>query len=142
MYKRQAQDSVLSDIGDIFDEVDSEGVRAALNDVVKQLNNMAKPDGANQGASDTLVRSAMEVLLTIIHEKASDLKNVQTELIDKLQTTDIENINSYLDSISKLNESIKNSQILGSPALELQDQRNQLIDELATYLPILSLIHI
>ncbi len=131
-----AQDSVLSDIGDIFDEVDSEGVRAALNDVVKQLNNMAKPDGANQGASDTLVRSAMEVLLTIIHEKASDLKNVQTELIDKLQTTDIENINSYLDSISKLNESIKNSQILGSPALELQDQRNQLIDELATYLPI------
>lgn len=131
-----AQDSVLSDIGDIFDEVDAEGVRAALNDVVKQLNNMAKPDGANQGASDTLVRSAMEVLLTVIHEKSSNLKNVQTELIDKLQTTDIENINSYLDSIAQLNESIKNSQILGSPALELQDQRNQLIDELATYLPI------
>ena len=131
-----AQDSVLSDIGDIFDEVDSEGVRAALNDVVAQLNNMAKPDGANQGASDTLVRSAMEVLLTVIHEKASDLKNVQTELIDKLQTTDIENINGYLESIAQLNESIKNSQILGSPALELQDQRNQLIDELATYLPI------
>ncbi|MFR2837005.1 MAG: FlgK family flagellar hook-associated protein [[Clostridium] nexile] len=35
-----------------------------------------------------------------------------------------------------MNKSIKNSQILGNPALELQDQRNDLIDQLASYLPI------
>ena len=35
-----------------------------------------------------------------------------------------------------MNTSIKNSQILGNPALELKDQRNNLLDELGSYLPI------
>ena len=45
-------------------------------------------------------------------------------------------VNDILENIASLNKSIKNSQILGNPALELQDQRNDLIDQLASYLPI------
>ncbi|MBC6678342.1 flagellar hook-associated protein FlgK [Zhenpiania hominis] len=131
-----AQNTILSDIGQIFDEVDMEGFRNALNDVVTQLQNMQSQDNVNQGASDTLVRSSMEVLLTILREKSVEVDRVRSDLITKLESTDIGNINGYLQSIAELNKSIRNSQVLGSPALELMDQRNQLIDELATYLPI------
>lgn len=131
-----AQDSTLTDIGAIFDEVDKTAVYAALNDVIKQLNTMANPDSSNQGSSDTLVRSAMETLLNVIHENASALDEVYQDKLTKLESTDIANINEYIKSIAALNESIKNTQILGGAALELQDQRNALVDELATYLPI------
>lgn len=131
-----AKDSTLSDIGAIFDEIDKTAVLAAMNDVVTQLNIMARPDNANQGSSDTLVRSSMEVLLNVIHENATKLADVRTDKETKLKDSDIANINKCLESISILNESIKNAQILGGAALELQDDRNELIDELATYLPI------
>lgn len=131
-----AKDSTLSDIGAIFDEIDKTAVLAAMNDVVSQLNIMARPDNANQGSSDTLVRSSMEVLLNVIHENATKLADVRTDKETKLEDSDIANINKCLESISILNESIKNAQILGGAALELQDDRNELIDELATYLPI------
>lgn len=131
-----AKDSTLSDIGAIFDEIDKTAVLAAMNDVVSQLNIMARPDNANQGSSDTLVRSSMEVLLNVIHENATKLADVRTDKETKLKDSDIANINKCLESISILNESIKNAQILGGAALELQDDRNELIDELATYLPI------
>ncbi len=131
-----AKDSTLSDIGAIFDEIDKTAVLAAMNDVVSQLNIMARPDNANQGSSDTLVRSSMEVLLNVIHENATKLADVRTDKETKLEDSDIANINKCLESISILNESIKNAQVLGGAALELQDDRNELIDELATYLPI------
>ncbi len=131
-----AQNSTLTDIGGIFDEVDKTAVYAALNDVVKQLNTMANPDSSNQGSSDTLVRSAMETLLNVIHENAAALDGVYQDKLAKLEETDIATMNEIVKSIAALNESIKNTQILGGAALELQDQRNALIDELATYLPI------
>lgn len=136
-----AQDSALASIGDIFDEVDKTAVRAALLDVISQLNIMSRPADSNQGSSDTLVRSSMEVLLNVLHENASKLQDVQDDLVKKMQTTSIPDVNEYLESISVLNASIKNTQILGGAALELQDQRNQLIDELATYLPIDATYH-
>lgn len=131
-----AQNNMLEGIGEIFDEVDSTAIRAALNDVVKQLQNMAGVGNSGESSSDALVRSSLEVLLNLVHENGKALDRVESELIGKLESTDVPNINQYLDSIQKLNESIKNTQILGNPALELLDQRNALIDDLATYLPI------
>ncbi len=131
-----AHDKILEDIGEIFDETDSTAVRAALEEVISCLQDMSEPNNANQGSSDTLVRSSIETLLSIIHEHASSLADVRTDAVNQLETADIPNINQYLDSIVELNKSIKSTQILGGEALELQDQRNSLIDELATYFPI------
>lgn len=131
-----AQDAALSKVGNIFDETDKEAVRAALNNVVSQLNTLSNPDSSNQGASDTLVRSAMEILLNTLHENGNKIHEVQNDLVDEMQKTNIPDINKYLEDIAILNESIKNTQILGGAALELQDRRDALIDELATYLPI------
>lgn len=131
-----AQDAALSKVGNIFDETDKEAVRAALNAVVTQLQNMSQSSNSNQGASDTAVRSAMEVLFNTIHENGKKIHDLQDELVGELQKTTVPDLNEYLEKIKVLNESIKNTQILGGAALELQDQRDSLIDELATYLPI------
>ena len=82
------------------------------------------------------MRSRCQVLLNYIHQKADDLSSVRQDTIDSLEMTDIPKANSLLSDISELNDSIWKSQVQGNPALELQDQRNSKLDELASYLPI------
>ena len=131
-----AKDQILTKLGNIFDETDKDAVRTAMSDVITQLNNLARTEAAGSNGADALVRSAMEVLLNAVHEKSGALKEVQDDLVTKLDKTLVPDINNMLQSIVELNKSIKSSQILGNPALELQDQRNTLIDQLAEYLPI------
>ena len=131
-----AQDTFLDKMGGIFDETDKIALRNNLNEIVSALNNLATPDNAGEGSSDGIVRSQMQIFVNSLHQKAMDIEQVRNDFNIKLKNTDIENINTYLESIAKLNESIKNSQILGSPALELIDERNKILDELATYMPI------
>ncbi len=128
--------SILGEIRNVFDETDKEAIRLKLADIVSQLDNLAHTENAGTSSADNLVRSACEVLLNQVHQNATDIKDVSDQLINKLETAVIPDIQSCLNQIKELNESIKNSQILGNPALELQDQRNMLIDELATYFPI------
>ena len=83
-----------------------------------------------------MVRSSSQILLNLFHQNATDLQEVRTDLTKEFRDTTIKDLNKILQNIGELNESIKNSQILGNPALELKDERNELIDELASYLPI------
>lgn len=131
-----AMDSVLSQIGNVFDETDRAAVREQLNNLLSQLTNMATDANAGTSSADMLVRSACEVLLDTFHQNASSIKNVQDELVGKLEQSVMPDIASYMEEIVNLNKSIKSSQILGNPALELQDQRNDMLDALATYFPI------
>lgn len=132
----EAKSSVLDRIGDIFDESSKEEIRSKLSSIITQLTNLATPDNAGSTSADSLVRSACEVLLDNIHQNGNAIENVRTELIDKMNQSVIPQINTYLEEIANLNVSIRNSQILGNPALELQDQRNLMLDELAKFVPI------
>ena len=129
-----AKNEILKGIGDVFDNVDVSTIQDALDDVVDQLQVLSTKVG--QKGNDNLVRSSFEVLLSYIHQNATDLKKVRTELETKMGTTVVPDVNQILSSIQKLNDSIKASQVQGNPALELKDQRNALLDDLATYLPI------
>lgn len=131
-----AMDTILAEIGNVFDETDKNAVCQKLSNIISQLSNMASTDNAATSTSDSLVRSACEIFLDTIHQNATDIKGVQKDLIKKLNESVVPNVNTYLEQIRNLNISIKNSQILGNPALELQDQRDELIDALATYFPI------
>ena len=132
----EAKDDILASIGNIFDESDSEAIRTRLSAIVSQLTNLATPENAGSGSADALVRSACEVLLDSLHQNGSAIANVRTELINKMDQSVMPQLETYLEEIRNLNISIRNSQILGNPALELQDQRNQMLDELAEYMPI------
>ncbi len=131
-----ATDEILERLGNVFDETYNDGIRAALNDVISQLTTLSSTPNVATDSMDAVVRSSFEVLINQIHQKSYELEGLEEEIRQKLDDTLIPNVNSILNSIAELNVTIKNSQILGSPALELQDQRNMLLDELATYLPI------
>lgn len=131
-----ATDQILQQIGSIFDETDKSAIGDVLNNVISQLKNAANIPNAADSSSDALVRSSFEVLINSIHQNATKLDSLGKETIQKLNDSLVPTVNKCLDEIKELNAAIKSSQILGSPALELQDVRNQRLDDLATYLPI------
>ncbi len=118
----------------IFDEATMEGVRAAFISLTSSLSTLSTQVGNQE--NDTMVRSNMQILLNLFRENSVKLQDVREDMQMGFQTTDIADLNKTLENIAELNTSIKNSQILGNPALELQDQRNQLLDELGSFLPI------
>lgn len=129
-----AKDQVLGQIGNIFDKVDVSTTQNALDGVVQQLQKLTTSVGGD--GTDGMVRSSFDVLINQLHENATSLEEVKTNLIGNMEDTMIPKINDILEKIGDLNKSIKNANILGDPALELQDRRNQALDELSTYLPI------
>ena len=118
----------------IFDEASMDGVRAALRDISSALQKYSEEPGAKE--IDTTVRSNMQILLNLFHDNAKRLQDITDEMTNGFQSNDVADVNQMLENIAELNKSIKNSQVLGNPALELQDQRNDLLDQLASYLPI------
>ncbi len=121
-------------LSEVFDESTRDGVRDALRNISTSLTQLSEHVGSQE--FDSMVRSNMQILLNLFHENASRLEDVRGDIQSSLADTDISSVNDILKNISSLNKSIKNSQILGNPALELQDQRNDLIDQLASYLPV------
>lgn len=118
----------------IFDESTMDGVRAAFISLSSSLSTLSTQAGNKE--HDTAVRSNMQVLLNLFRENSVRLNDIKEDMLVGFETTDIMDLNGLLENIAELNTSIKNSQILGNPALELQDQRNLLLDELGSYLPI------
>lgn len=131
-----AMDAILTQIGQIFDETDNDAIAVQLNKIISALQNLGDPENTGTDSADMVVRSACEVLLNTIHQNGSKVQEVYDELKTKLDQTVVPQVNSYLQQIVDLNISIRNTQILGNPGLELQDSRNELIDSLATYFPI------
>ena len=122
----------LEQLATVFDETTKDGVRDALRNISSALTQLSEHVGEQE--FDSMVRSNMQILLNLFHENSSRLEDVRNDISSSLSNTDVAGVNDILENIASLNKSIKNSQILGNPALELQ--RNDLIDQLASYLPI------
>lgn len=118
----------------IFDETTMDGVKAALYNITSSLDTLSKQVGNRE--FDTMVRSNMQILLNLFHDNSNRLQEVRNDAVHGFETTDVADVNQIMENIARLNKSIKNSQILGNPALELQDQRNELLDQLSSYLPV------
>ncbi|MCI9441696.1 MAG: flagellar hook-associated protein FlgK [Ruminococcus sp.] len=118
-----------------FDEAATSGVRDAFLQLSNALQTLSKDDGYTK-ENDTVVRSRMQILVNLFREKSTSLQDIRKDTQDSFKATDIKDLNETLKNIANLNTTIKNSQVLGNPALELMDERNLLLDELASYLPI------
>ncbi len=129
-----AKQAVLDQLADIFDETDKAALKQALSDLSSSLDKLSS--NANSREFDSIVRSRFQVITDYIHQKSADLKTVREETINGLENTDIPVVNNLLSDIGKLNDAIWKSQVQGNPSLELLDERNNKLDELAGYLPI------
>jgi flagellar hook-associated protein 1 FlgK len=147
---------VLDQLSYIFDEVakgeDDNGVlEAQLSRILEQLQNF-NTDHAGTQSYENNVRGAAKSLVIFFNNFADRLETLQKDTKNEF-TEMMGNINNTLKKIRDLNESIKKAEISsgalsdaerkegmigerGQQALELRDERNQLIDELSQYLPI------
>ncbi len=143
--------SVLEDLAMIFDEVgkgneDNGVIEAGLSDLLEQLQNM-NTEHAGTAEFDAAVRESAKSLVGWFNEYAGQLEKLQATTEKNLREK-ISRMNNILHGIRELNESIKKAEIAngamseaerkegligerGSQALELRDERNKLIDELA-----------
>lgn len=128
----------LEELSGILDEVaddDGNGVmEAQFNDLVSQLQTMSN-DHAAEEEYDSLVRSSADSLVKLFNSYADRLQTVQENQVDSLNQ-DVSDVNDILTNIQQLNSSIQKSQVHGDDALEMQDQRNLLIDQLSYYMKI------
>lgn len=118
----------LEEVKNILDEVSKDGIHTGLEDIRTQLQNLTKnPTGQE---NDKLVQGACETLISLLNKYAADL---QGQKLDALQgfNQNVDGVNKILTQIRDLNIEIRKSQIHGDPALEMLDNRNMLIDQLA-----------
>ena len=128
----------LEDIQRILDEVgdgeDGFGVLGAqLNGLYHQLQQLS--DQTGHAEYDIQVRSSANAVVKLFNSYASQLKKVEENAVQDLNQ-DVKTVNTLLNNIRDLNSSIRKAQIHGDNALELQDQRNMLIDQLSGYIKI------
>lgn len=124
----------LNDLENVFDESQNDGINVQFNEFLTHLNNLAsKPWDYN---NENLVRTSALILTKALNNASVQLANVRKQQADTFKECDIPKVNNLLKNIAHLNQEIKNSDISGNTALELNDQRNLMIDELSQYVNI------
>lgn len=149
-YRQQMSKSGYSDSMQIsldslekaFDESNIDGIRSAIDDIQLALLDMQDPAKINDPVYESELRSRMQSLTNLLNDAARQVEQAQKDEFSKLDGTGtsengaIETVNDILQQIGALNRQIKTNQILGQQSLELQDERNNLLDTLSSYLPI------
>ena len=96
----------------------------------------------NDPVFESQLRTRMQALASLFNQSASQLTEAEKAEFDRLSSKGtseqgaVEKVNEILRQIGDLNTQIKRNQVAGQPSLELMDQRNVLLDELSSYVPI------
>ena len=128
--KTDVQLDTLSDLEDIFDESSKDGLSAQFSDLITQLNTLAS---SPTYSSENIVKNSAALLTKAFNSASQRLTKIRNEQTKSLQDDAITKVNNLLKNIAHLNQEIKSSEISGTSALELTDQRNTMIDELSKY---------
>ena len=132
--KTSAQLDTLNQLESIFDEISTDGLDTQFTNLVSELQTLSADP------TDTVTQNSEEtqcLLLTqTFNDTASQIDQVQNLLKGSFQTDQVDHVNNILKNIAHLNSEIKSADVSGSSALELEDNRNALIDELSQYIPI------
>ncbi len=129
-----AKASVLEEIESVFDETMKSAIKDAFSDLESKLLDLANSTGAE--LDDSIVRSSIQSLVSLFHFNATSMATKREQVTDDFENKSVRQVNELLKDIAELNKTIKSSHVLGYPALELQDERNGLLDKLASYVPI------
>ncbi len=132
----------LDSLAKIFDESSINGIHQAFVDIQTALNDMQDVAKVNDPIYESELRSKMKTLANMLNQASKDIDEAEAQEFNRLVgTTSTQNgaqeqVNDLLRQIGDLNHQIKRNQILGQQSLELMDERNNLLDTLASFLPI------
>ncbi|MDF2616385.1 MAG: flgK, partial [Sedimentibacter sp.] len=131
---QEVQLSALSDLESVFDEITTDGLDAQFSDLLEQLHSLTS--SPSDPVLEGVVRTSAEMLTQMFNNYSDQIQTIKEQQLTYLEDGAIEKVNQLLDNIAELNDQIKADNISGNPALELNDERNMLIDELSSYLDI------
>ncbi len=132
----------LDSLAKVFDESDIEGIHQAFQDIYSTLDRMQDEGKVYDPIYETELRTRMQALANLLNEsdrqitEAEQLEYQKLSGINSSENGSVEKVNDILMQIGNLSRQIKQNQILGQQSLELMDERNVLLDELASYIPI------
>lgn len=126
--------SSLQELESIFDEVAQDGLQTQISDLSSMLQKLSGEAGSQ--TLENSVKASAESLTKLFNQYAKEIASAREDQEYELKEVDIPKLNEIMENITELNKTIKNGQISGSNTLELLDQRNTLIDELASYVKI------
>lgn len=123
----------LEQLTHIFDEVckgaDEDGVLyLQMNDFFSKLQDLNTNAGRDE--RNNIARGSAEALVRWFNDYSDQLDTLEKNQIQSFNQN-IDRTNTILKSIRNLNEQIRKANIHGHDALELKDERNNLIDELS-----------
>lgn len=126
--------NVLSDIEDVLDDFESDGLQYYTQQFFNALQDYSvqEPDSPEVA---TIARNAATNLCRLLNDYSNKLGEVESTYVGELQDT-ITYVNELTDRINKLNDRIARELLNyndGYGPNELYDQLNLYIDELATY---------
>lgn len=137
-----AMQTSLDSLAKIFDESDHDGIHQAFLDINSTLINMQDLDKVKNPIYETELRTRMKALANLLNEadrQVTEAERLEYQRLDGKNTNErgaIDEVNDILMQVGNLNRQIKQNQILGQQSLEMMDERNVLLDKLASYIPI------
>ncbi len=125
--------SLLSQIENAFAEPSDTGVSAALDAFFNAFNDLANnPDSAT---NRDMVQSTGDRLAGQIRRLDGDILQARTDALGQLQTQ-IDQVNTLTAQLSNLNAQVVASGAPGQDSPDMLDQRDAILDQLSTLLPI------
>ncbi|MGP1570473.1 MAG: flagellar hook-associated protein FlgK, partial [Eubacteriales bacterium] len=125
---------VMNDMERFFNEIEKSGLQDSFNNFVTRLQQLSR--NVESPEFDNLARDAAQSLAMQLNHYARQLKSVREGQEYNLKKVDVPEVNDLLKKIGELNRSIREVQANGGPALELKDERNLLLDKLASHVDI------
>lgn len=123
-----AKQEALSDIEAQFNEPSDSGFTTIMSDFYDSMQELAKDPSSE--AVRSLVKQRGVTLAKYFNSMATHFEDLQQDLNYRIQTK-VEEVNSYATQIQQLNRQIYISELDGSTANDMRDQRTLLVDKLS-----------
>lgn len=122
------KEDILSTLETVFNEPSDSGIRSFLDQFFSAIGELNKnPESLT---TRSLVRQRIIALAKNINQMQSSMEKLQRDADFQLSTV-VDDVNGYAKQISELNKIIYISELDGSTANDIRDQRNVILDKLS-----------
>ncbi|MBK7141044.1 MAG: flagellar hook-associated protein FlgK [bacterium] len=126
----------MTQIESVFNEPQSDSVSDLLDGFWNAWSDLStQASSTNAATARTNVLGEATKLVNGLHELANRLQNLRDSVDSDLQNYTNE-INKYTAEIAQLNQQIASSELGGTPANDLRDQRDLMTDQLASIIDV------
>lgn len=126
--KHQVKSDYLSQIESVFNETSDTGISTLMAEFFDAFQELSKQ--STSSSTRTVVAQKTATLCDALNATYNKLEKLKIDTQDSIKTN-IKDVNSLLNQISRLNDEIRTVSVTGNTPNDLLDSRDLLIDELS-----------